>query len=388
MTDSRTSEIFWSAIRVILRRRWFVIGITGGMAIAAVVISLLLSNWYLAETRLLIPGQTSSGLLTSLTNGRIGGGAASLLGGFISDYQQQLAILNSRSIKESVVKEFDLIEVYDLLDSDSPVQHTIEELEGNIEFTVDNEYNYLSIQVYDQDPQRAANMANFFVSELNRIGIELSTETAKSYRLTVEKRYRDIEDSLNTVLVSIRELQQQTGILNLSEQGAAFMEGLTEWRSQIFLAEIEFDNLLFLYGPNHSQTKAAQKAVEQARKSYNQALEGGERIMPIAQDSLPDVAFRFADLQVESVVLTSLVEFARPLLEEARLSEDRAAKSVQVLDPAIPPTEKARPWRAAICVVSTLSGFMLSLLYVLANAWWKQNYALIASKLNPASGVA
>ncbi|MCY4204515.1 MAG: Wzz/FepE/Etk N-terminal domain-containing protein [Bacteroidetes bacterium] len=387
MTDLRTSETFWLLIRTILNRRWFVIGVTGCTAIAAVIISLFLSNWYLAETRLLVPGQTSTGLLSSLASGRIGGGTASLLGGLISDYQQQLAILNSRTIKENVVQEFGLIEIYDLADSDAPMQYTIEELEGNIEFVVDNEYNYLSIRVYDQDPQRAANMANFFVTELNRIGIELSTETARSYRLAVEKRYQEIEDSLNTVLLSVRELQQQTGILDLPTQGAAFMEGLTEWRSQIFLAELEFDKLLFLYGPNHSQTKAAQNAVEQASQSYNRALEGAERLMPVAREDLPEVAFRFADLQVESVILTSLIEFARPLLEEARLSEERAAKSVQVLDPAIPPTEKARPWRAAICVVSTLSGFMLSLLYVLASAWWKQNHALIASKLS-SSGVA
>ena len=383
MNDSKASEIFWSLIRSVVQQRWLVIGVTAGTGIAAIIISLFLSNWYLAETRLLIPGQTSSGLLSSVISGRISGGASSLLGGLVSDYQQELAILNSRTVKKSVVEEFDLIQIYDLADSDSPVEFAIEELEGNLEFVVDNEYNYLSVQVYDKDPQRAADMANFFVSELNRVGIELSTETARSYRISVEKRYQEIEDSLGTVLQAIRTLQEQTGVLDLPTQGAAFMEGLTEWRSQIFLAELEFDNLHFLYGPNHSQTRAAQQTVERARESYDQALQGRERIMPISQDNLPEVAFQFADLQIDSIVLTSLIEYARPLLEDARLSEERAAKSVQVLDPAFPPTEKARPWRAAICVVSTFSGFLLSLLYILIGVWWKHNHAVIAAKLNP-----
>ena len=383
MNDSKASEIFWSLIRSVVQQRWLVIGVTAGTGIAAIIISLFLSNWYLAETRLLIPGQTSSGLLSSVISGRISGGASSLLGGLVSDYQQELAILNSRTVKKSVVEEFDLIQIYDLADSDSPVEFAIEELEGNLEFVVDNEYNYLSVQVYDKDPQRAADMANFFVSELNRVGIELSTETARSYRISVEKRYQEIEDSLGTVLQAIRTLQEQTGVLDLPTQGAAFMEGLTEWRSQIFLAELEFDNLHFLYGPNHSQTRAAQQTVERARESYDQALQGRERIMPISQDNLPEIAFQFADLQIDSIVLTSLIEYARPLLEDARLSEERAAKSVQVLDPAFPPTEKARPWRAAICVVSTFSGFLLSLLYILIGVWWKHNHAVIAAKLNP-----
>lgn len=387
MNESRASEIFWTVIQTILNRRWVVIGVTGLTGIVAAVISLLLPNWYLAETRLLIPGQTTSGLLSGVISGSIGSSASSLLGGLVSDYQQELAILDSRTVKQRVVEEFDLIKVYDLADSDSPMQYTIEEFEANIEFVVDNEYNYLSVQVYDKEPQRAADMANFFVTELNRVGIDLSTETARSYRLTVENRYQEIEDSLNAVRLAIQTLQEETGVLDLPTQGAAFMEGLTNWRSQIFLAELEFDNLLFLYGPNHSQTRAAQQAVERARNSYDRALEGQERLMPVPQDSLPKIASEFANLQKEVVILTTLMEFARPLLEEAQLSEERAAKSVQVLDPAVPPTEKARPWRAAICVVSTFSGFLLSLLYVLTAAWWKRNHTMIASKLSPAGAV-
>ena len=387
MTNSKTSEIVWSLARTILARRWFVLGVTGITGIAAVVISLFLSNWYLAETRLLIPGQTSSGLLSSVISGGIGSSASSLLGGLVSDYQQQLAILDSRSLKQSVVEEFDLIDVYDLADSDAPMEYAIEELEGNIEFVVDNEYNYLSVQVYDKEPQRAADMANFFVEKLNQIGIKLSTETARAYRLTVENRYQETEDSLDAVLSAIRTLQQETGVLNLPAQGAAFMEGLAEWRSQIFAEEIKFETLLSLYGPNHSQTRAAQQAFERAKESYDLALEGQERLMPVPQDNLPDVALEFARLEKEVLILRTLLEFARPVLEEAQLNEERSAKPVQVLDPAIVPTEKARPWRAAICVVSTFSGFLLSLLYVLISSWWKRNYALIASNLSSAGTV-
>ncbi|MCY3594657.1 MAG: Wzz/FepE/Etk N-terminal domain-containing protein [Bacteroidetes bacterium] len=383
MTNSKTSEIVWSLARTILARRWFILGVTGFAGIAAVIISLFLPNWYMAETRLLIPGQTSSGLLSSMIGGPIGSSASSLLGGLVSDYQQELAILDSRSVKQSVIEEFDLIEVYDLADSDAPMEYAIEELEGNIEFVVDNEYNYLAVQVYDKEAQRAADMANFFVLRLNEIGIDLSTRTARSYRITVENRYQATEDSLTSVLSALNTLQEKTGVLDLPAQGAAFMEGLTEWRSEIFRAELEYGTLLSLYGPDHSQTRAAQQAVERAMESYDRALEGQERLMPVPQDSLPDVALEFVRLEKEFLVLTTLLEFARPVLEEALLAEEREAKSVQVLDPAIAPTEKARPWRAAICVVSTFSGFLLSLLYALISAWWKRNHLLIASKLSP-----
>lgn len=376
------SEAFWAFFRALLKKRWLIIGVTGFFGAASVVISLFLSNWYLAETRLLIPGQTSSGLLSGVISGRLGSGASSLLGGLISDYQQQLAILDSRTVKQRVVEEFDLIEVYDLADSDAPMKYAIEELEGNVEFVVDNEYNYLSVQAYDKDPQRAADMANFFVSELNRVGIDLSTKTAREYRFTVERRYQSFEDSLATVMQATRTLQEETGVLDLPTQVAAFAEALAEWRTQIWVSQVELDHLHFLYGDSHSQTRAAQRAVDQAWQSYNQALEGQERVMPVAQDILPEVAHRFVELQTEALIWRTLLEFARPVLEEARLEEERAAESVQVLDPAIPPVEKARPWRAAICVISTFSGFLLSILYVLISSWWKKNHTLIAERLS------
>lgn len=376
------SEAFWAFSRALLKKRWLIIGVTGFFGAASVVISLFLSNWYLAETRLLIPGQTSSGLLSGVISGRLGSGASSLLGGLISDYQQQLAILDSRTVKQSVVEEFNLIEVYDLADSDAPMKYAIEELEGNVEFVVDNEYNYLSVQAYDKDPQRAADMANFFVSELNRVGIDLSTRTAREYRYTVERRYQSFEDSLAIVMQTTRTLQEETGVLDLPTQVAAFAEALAEWRTQIFVSEVELGNLRFLYGDSHSQTRAAQRAVDQAWQSYNKAWEGQERVMPVAQDILPEVAHRFVELQTEALIWRTLLEFARPVLEEARLEEERAAESVQVLDPAIPPVEKARPWRAAICVISTFSGFLLSILYVLISSWWKKNHILIAEHLN------
>jgi len=300
----------------------------------------------------------------------------------VSDYQHQLAILDSRTVKESVVEEFSLIEVYDLTESDAPMKYAIDELNGNVEFVVDNEYNYLSVRAYDKDPQRAADMANFFVSELNRIGVELSTQTAREYRRTVEKRYQSFVDSLSAVTLAIRLLQEETGVLDLPTQGAAFAEALAEWRTQIFVSQFEVDNLRALYGDSHSQTRAAQRAVDQAWQSYNQAWEGQERVMPVAQDILPEVAHRFLELQTDARIFGTLLEFTRPVLEEARLEEERASESVQTLDHAIPSVEKARPWRAAICVISTFSGFLLSILYVLISSWWKNSQTLIAERLS------
>ncbi len=379
---SRIESAFWWSVQHILRNRWLIIGITSSAAVAAVVISLLLPNWYLAQTRLLIPGRASSGLLSNLMGGNLAPAASSLLGGLVSDYQRQLAVLDSRSIKENVVRTFDLVTVYDLEDADFPEFRALEVLEENIDFVVDNDYNYLSVQVYDQDPKRAADMANFFVQELNRVSADLASQTAGAFRRMVESRYLAMEQSFDSVMIALHDLQERTGVMDLPTQGAAFLQGLAEWRQEVFIAQIYSDQLLAIYGPNNSQVQAAREAVAAAQRKYQEALQGQERLLPVAQDSLPDVALQFAELEKERVILISLLEYARPVLEEARLGEERENEAVQVVDPAIPPVEKARPWRAAICVVTTFSAFLISVLYVLLVAWWKENYKAIAANLS------
>jgi len=384
-SHSFAGDKFWQAVRHLLRARWLIVGVTGFVAIASVIISLLLTNWYRAEVRLLLAGRSSGGLISSLVGGQLNPAATSLLGGLVSDYQRQLAILESRSVMDSVIISFDLLEVYDLTDSKFPMLDARKMLRENVNFVVDDEFNYLALRVIDTDPQRAANMANYFAAELNQVTTDLAAETAGTYRRVVEDLYTSIEAGLDSVLTAQRNFRQRTGVLDLPTQGAAFTEGLIRLRSEIQMAEISYNSLLFSFGESNSQVQAAREALNKANRTYEDALAGQERLMPVAQDSLPDVALKFQELEKERLILTTLIEFARPILEEARLEEQLQADAVQVMDPAQPPDKKARPWRAAIVVVSTMSAFVMVCLFVLARVWWHRNYHKIAARLSSVS---
>ncbi len=385
---ARAEQTFWALLSTLWRRRLLIIGVTAVAAVASIVISLLLSNWFKAETRLLLPARGSSGLLSGALLGNLPSSASSLLGGITGDYQRYLSILDSRTVKENVVNEFDLATVYDVADSEAPVHAAMEVLNGNVDFVVDEEYNHLSIQVYDQKPERAAEMANFYVAELNRINSELASQSAGAFRRYVEQRYQETEAELAGVLDALRDLQAHYGIVDLESQGEVFMTGMTEWRLQAMQAEIEYERLLQLYGPNNSAVQSARRGVEAANRRYQAALAGRERLMPVPQDSLPNVARQLLELKQDQLVLAKIVEFTRPVLEEARLEEQRKIEAVQVVDVAVPPVQKARPWRALIVVSSTMSGFLLAVLYVLLLAWWRRHHADFAQRFKTAGAGA
>ena len=370
----------WTMASRLWTRRYLIVLVTGIAGIASIIISLLLPKWYMAESRLLLPTRSGSGLLASSILGSIPAAASSLLGGVAGDYVRYLSILDSRTVKENVVRRFDLQEVYDVMDSAAPIYYAVLTLSDNIEFVVDEEYNHLLVRVYDQDPMRAAAMVNYMVDELNRINSELASQKAGQFRQYVENRYTEAEAELDSVAAALESLQERSGILDPTGQAQVFAEGLTAWRLNVWQAEIQHESLLELYGPGHSMVRSARRALDVANQDYQSMLAGKERLMPIAQDSIPNIARQFVELELEATILGTLLTATRPVLEEARLEEQRRTEAVEVVDSAVPPPEKARPKRSAIVVASTFSTFLLVVFYVLLSGWWRTNYQWLADK--------
>lgn len=382
---NRAEQTFWSILGTLWRGRLLIVGITAAAAVLSIIISLTLANWFKAQTRLLLPARSGSGLLSGAILGSLPPSASSLLGGVSGDYQRYLSILDSRTVKENVVARFNLIEAYDVADSEAPLPAALKVLDGNIAFVVDEEYNHLSVQVYDQDPQQAADMANFFVEELNRINAQLASQSAGAFRRYVEQRYENTEAELDSVMTALSALQERYGVVDLQTQGEAFYTGMIELRLSGMAAEVEYEQLRSMYGDENATVQAAQEAVRAATRKYNAAMAGHERMLPVAQDSLPRVVRQFVDLQQQQLILAKIIEFTRPVLEEARLEEQRKIEAVQVIDVATAAARKAKPFRALIVIASTASGFILAVLYVLLLAWWRRNYTAFALRLKAAS---
>ncbi len=385
MRRERAEDTLWTTLGTLYRYRRLVIGVTVFAGVASVVISLLLTNWYRGTARVLIPqgGETSlaAGLLGSLP-----AGAAALFGGGPGgDYTRYLAILTSRSMMEAVVDSFDLITVYETEDEEYPLEEAIDLLEDNVAFEVDMEYYFLSISVLDQERQRAADMANFLVRRLNEISVQLSSEGAFDYRRSLEKRYRESRAAMDSVLYASERFQEEYGVYDLTSQTESFFEQVGALRRSALEAEIQYEVLRSQYGNDNAQVQAIQELALAADRKYRQALAGKEQMLPVAQEEVPAVVRTYVELELETMIQRSILEVLAPLYEQARFQEDREALAVQVLDEAIPSALKAKPKRAIICVLATLSAFLLVVVYVLVYDWWRKNHAEFSRKMTEQS---
>ncbi len=380
--NGRPSDGMWTALGTLYRWRMFIAGVTGLVAVAAVVISLLLPNWYAASARVLPPeAGGASPLASALLRSGAGSAASALLGGVSSDYARYLAILSSRRVLSSVVEEFDLVEAYDVEDSEHPSETALRMLEENVSFPVDEDYEFLSVVVLDQDRQRAADIANYMVRQLNAINSELASLSASTFRQFVESRYEESQTVLDSVLDATQAFQSQYGVVDLDVQSQAYFNQLASLEASATLAEVQYEAQLAQLGPENEEVQSLRAVARAAQGKVQALLEGRESVLPVPRGAMSGVARAYVDLQRELTVQSEILEVIGPLREQARFEEEKTVEAVQVVDPAVPPVRKAKPRRSVIVVVATLSGFLLTVLFVLLYSGWQRRSAYVTRRL-------
>ncbi|MEX0821207.1 MAG: Wzz/FepE/Etk N-terminal domain-containing protein [Rhodothermales bacterium] len=371
----QAEDSLWIAFQRMYRGRRTIFGVTIFVAVASVVISLLLPNWYRSSARVLIPDAQGPNISSALLGNLPAAASALLGGGPAGDYTRYLAILTSRNMMVAAVDSFDLISVYETGNEEFPLEEAIEKLEDNVDFEIDMEYEFLSISVLDRDPERAADMANFFVRRLNDMNARLSTESASNYRRSVEKRYLEARAAIDSVLNAAQQFQREHGVYDLPSQTEVFFEQIGMLRQRALEIEIQYEALRAQFGPDNAQVQAMREVAEAANRKYQAALDGQEQLLPVAQSEVPDVARQYMELELEGTIQRTILEVIGPMYEQARFQEERQAQAVQVLDDGVVPSRKAKPKRAIICILATLSALLLAVIFVLVYEWWREHHA-------------
>jgi len=379
------ASLFWWKQLAVLLSKWKLIGtLTLIVAVASVVVSLILPVKYQAASRLILPNTGSGGIAGALL-GDISSAAASILGSGSGDYVRLLAILNSRTVMDAVVDEFDLIQAYELEDTEFPSEFARMQLGENVEFVIDQEYDFLSVEVLDSDPQRAADISNYFVGELDRINNDLSRQTAGFFRDYVENRYEEAEEMHQAMLDSLASFQRQYGVIDLEAQTTAFFGQVAEMRVEALQLEIQYESLKQQFGETNRQVQSLQTLSETANEAYLRAMSGSEAVFPVGQEEAPDMVRSYLELTMQRLIQERILEIVAPMLEQARFEEEKTSTALQIIDRAVAPVEKAKPQRAIVCIVGTLSGFVLIIAWVLLTAWWRENAPRLANRLAEAS---
>lgn len=370
----------------LLRWRKLILINTGVIALLAVIISLLLPNWYEARVSILPPQEelsalsAFSGSLTSTLGAS--GRAAQVLSGRMnlpiwaspSDYLA--GILRSRRLREAVVREHDLGAVYKC----DNIDQTLECFAHNIKIRVGTE-GIIRVRVQDKEPERAAAIAGSCLRILDEIQRETRRSRAADVRRFVADRLEATRSELAAAEESLQAFQERYGLIIPEEQARALVQTVAKVEAERLAAVVERDALSAQAGPNHpdvQRLEARVRSLEEAKSALEgrqmKAGERGRRLQDaprgpgiegpaaiIDLGRLPSLSLSFLRLYRDVEIRELLFELLTQLLEQHRIQEVRDIPTIQILDRPVAPLEKVKPHRALICVIATLLAFLAGL---------------------------
>lgn len=342
----------------------FVLFVTIGITLAA----LLAPKWY-KSTASVFPAEKTDlfGLegISSLAKNFSPGKALSALGSN-PEADRYLAILKSGTVIKEVIQKFDLVKVYDI--GSYPMEKTTKELLGNTDFKIEPEGN-LTISVYDKDPQRAADMANYFVEMLNKTNTELQVQNARGNREFIEERHKKNMVDLAAAEDSLRLFQKRFGIIAMPEQTEASIKVAAEITAQLALKEVQVGVLRRTQSRENPAVVAGQIEIEELRNKLAQmgrtgANVGNDMNVLVPFNKVPDLGMeylrRYRDVEIQYKIL----QFVTPLYEQAKVEERRQTPSVIVLDKAGPAERKSKPKASLWGLIGLVGSLLVSILIV------------------------
>ena len=317
-------------------------------------------------------GSEPSGIAESIGGAALGGVASDLLG-MKNTSALFVSILYSRTVTDRLIDQFQLQRVYRA----KLIEDARRRLWEHVDISADRKSGVIGITVTDRSPQRAAAMAQAYVSELNRLAAEVSTSAARRERLFLEDRLKTVKADLDNASGRFSQFASSNNTIDVPAQGKAMVEAAAWLQGELIFAESQLQGLERIYAPGNVRVQAQRARVAELKKQLEK-LGGNDSASEAKNDNspypsirkLPLLGAKYFDLYRETKIQETLYQLLTQQYELAKVEEAKSIPSVKVLDAAVVPTKKSYPPRTLIVVSGTLLCLAVTVLWVFLREWW------------------
>lgn len=325
-TDNNEKYNSFSLIQFIWQRRMVFLWVCLATAVLSLIVSFLIRPQYKSTAIIYAPrtNSVSKILLNEQTyNERLD------MKAYAEEEatEQMMEILNSREIKDILIKKFNLYEHYKI---DPTGKYAQTKIYKNLKSSLDikrTQYGAIAINVQDRDPQMAADMANEVTVQIDSIKHRIDNERAMAAYKALQKQLDDIDREVARIDDSLKMVMEY-GVFDFTTQS---------------------ERVLQQYAIAIAQGNTA--AIERLKKELEiMSTWGAKHITWIGEQE----EFRKYQALCKANMMSLQVD----------MNNDIPVKFV--IEKAIPADKKAYPKKSLIVVFSTLASFILLLVVLLA----------------------
>jgi capsule polysaccharide export protein KpsE/RkpR len=313
---------FW---RVLVKYKRLIAAIVVVAFVASVIVSLLLPKVYASTAKIFAPQQEGAGILAQLPGGLAGLASGMLGGGTPADLW--VGFLESQTLRDAIIERFDLKKLYE--------SKTIEDARRSLNKRVTvkkSKEGIVSITVEDKVPERAAQMSNAFVEELDRINKKVVMSSGRRMRIFVEKRLDEAKVAkvnLAETEENLKDFQEKYKAIKLDDQSKAIIDAVGLMKGQLMAKEVELQTLLSFATSNNPQVemlKAEIKALKEGLKELERGTDsskaaGSQQDIFIPTSKMPELGLRYARLLRDFKIQETIFELLTQQFEMARVQE-------------------------------------------------------------------
>jgi capsule polysaccharide export protein KpsE/RkpR len=370
-------QLFWEHRRFLLKM------LAGGVAVS-LLLALLIPYQYQSIARLMPPDQSSSlglAMLAGLTGKSNSNSLANLAGnalGLKSSGDLFLGVLQSRTIRDDIVDKFNLRKVY----REQRWESARDKLASRTDLSTDRTSGIILIKVSDRSPQRAAAMAQEYITQLNQVLATQDTSAAHRERVFLEQRLQQVKQNLEVAEKEFSDFASKNAALDVPTQGKAMVAATASLQGELIAAQTELQGLRQIYTDSNVRVRSTQARIEELQHQLDQMGSGsdngsGSQTSPSANASfypsfrkLPALGVTYADLLRNTKVQEAVFEALTQEYELAKVEEAKELPSVKVLDPPNVPEKPSFLPRFLMSLLGGLAVLAVGLGCIVASTNW------------------
>lgn len=334
--------------------KFTVAGVAAVCTAIGLAVSLLLPPIFTARTTLLPPQQAQGGAGAMAAN--LGALAASVgvAGALKSQEELYVGLLKTDAVANAVIDRFKLKDRYE----QKTLVDTRRTLQKNVRVAADRKSTLISIDADDKDPAFAAELANAYAQELQKLTARLAVTDAQQRRLYFEQQMTRAKEEFARAELSVKQAQDKGGLASVDAQTQAMIGAAAQIRGQIVGREVQLQAMRAYAGPENPDLRRLLSELAGLRTQLTRLEGGAPGAAPSGSaDALGNVRL-YRELKYQEAIYTAMLQ----QFQLAKADEARDGPMIQQVDVAVAPDRKNKPARAIIVLAAAAVGVMLGLL--------------------------
>jgi uncharacterized protein involved in exopolysaccharide biosynthesis len=282
-----------------------------------------------------------------------------------------VGILNSRTVQDRLIHEFDLRRLYRV----RLMEDARRDLAKHTSISIDRKSQIISVAVTDERPERAAQMTQAYVDELNHLIAELSTSSARRERVFLQDRLQIVSRELEAAEEELSNFASENMLLDPPLEASAIIDAAASLQGQLIGELLLYEELRKIYADDNIQVRAAKASADEMRFQLKQ-MSSEDGINKTAgfpsMRELSVLRVTYLNLERQVRIQEAVLQTLTVAYEAAKVEEAKEIPVIKVLDHAAIPDEKSFPPRLLIIIFGTALGITVSIGWLFARAAWNR----------------